>query len=218
MPTTGSPVRLSTQINLSGRQIPGDSAAATQTLSQITASVPVQSGAMSTSLLSTSLLDHIRGSWRILVKEDVAFGIVGFISLGIDLGIYNLLLAHSVGVLTAKTISTIVATTFAYFGNLYFSFSHRARTSLGRETSFFFGINVVALLGGLAILALFAYPLHLKYDHFAMNVVNLFTIGLGTLFRFWAYKQFVFLHPDRVAAGLPDDDDELDEDAFISAS
>jgi putative flippase GtrA len=175
---------------------------------------------MSTSLRSTSLLDHIRGSWRILVKEVVAFGIVGFISLGIDLGIYNLMLAHHIGVLTAKTVSTIVATTFAYFGNLYFSFSHRARTSLGRETSFFFGINVLALLGGLAILALFAYPLHLKYDHVAMNVVNLFTIGLGTLFRFWAYKRFVFLHPDRVAAGLPDDEDEdeFGEDAYISAS
>jgi hypothetical protein len=45
-----------------------------------------------------------------------------------------------------------------------------------------------------------------------MNVVNLFTIGMGTIFRFWAYKRFVFLHPDRVAAGLPDDDpDEAPE-------
>jgi putative flippase GtrA len=170
--------------------------------------------------MSTSLLDHLRGSWRILVKEVVAFGIVGFVSLIIDLSIYNLLLHHGIGVLTAKLVSTVVATTFAYFGNLYFSFSHRARTSLGRETSFFFAINVVALIGSELILALFAYPLHYKYDHLAMNIVNLFTIGLGTIFRFWAYKRFVFLHPDRVAAGLPDDDDpdEQDEDFFISAS
>ena len=47
-----------------------------------------------------------------------------------------------------------------------------------------------------------------------MNVVNVFTIGLGTIFRFWAYKRFVFRHPDRVAAGLPDRDpsDPEDED------
>jgi hypothetical protein len=50
-----------------------------------------------------------------------------------------------------------------------------------------------------------------------MNVVNLFTIGLGTIFRFWAYKRFVFRHPDRVAAGLPDrdpsdPDDDIDPD------
>jgi len=106
-----------------------------------------------------------------------------------------------------------VATTFAYFGNLYFSFSHRARTTLGRETGFFFGINVIALLGSLLILALFAYPMHLKYDHLAMNVVNLFTIGLGTLFRFWAYKRFVFLHPDRVSRVA-----DRDEDSYLSAS
>jgi putative flippase GtrA len=171
--------------------------------------------------MSHSLMDQIRGSWRILVKEVVAFGIVGFLSLIIDLGIYNLMLHHNIGVLTAKLVSTIVATTFAYFGNLYFSFSHRARTTLGRETSFFFGINVGALIGAELILAVFAYPLHYKYDQLIMNVVNLFTIGLGTVFRFWAYKRFVFLHPDRVAEQYPagpDDPDELDEESFISAS
>jgi putative flippase GtrA len=165
----------------------------------------------------TSLREHIRSSWRILLKEIVAFGIVGFASLIIDLGIYNLMLQHNIGVLTAKLVSTIVATTFAYFGNLYFSFSHRARTTLGRETSLFFGINVVALVAAELVLALFAYPLHYKYDHLVMNIVNLFTIGMGTVFRFWAYKRFVFLNPDRVAAEAPGDDD-LDDEAFISAS
>jgi putative flippase GtrA len=156
--------------------------------------------------MSESFRDHLRGSWRIIVKEVVAFGIVGFISLLIDVGIYNLLLHHNVGVLTAKLISTTLATTFAYFGNLHFSFSHRARTTLPRETGFFFGINVITLIGSELILALFAYPLGYKYDHLAMNLVNLLTIGLGTIFRFWAYKRFVFLHPDRVSAGLLDSD------------
>jgi len=41
-----------------------------------------------------------------------------------------------------------------------------------------------------------------------MNVVNLGTIAIGTIFRFWAYKRFVFLHPDKVANRGP----ELAED------
>jgi putative flippase GtrA len=170
--------------------------------------------------MSNTLLDRLRGPWRLLVKEVAAFGIVGFGALVIDLGIYNLLLTHHIGVLTSKLISTVVSTTFAYFGNRYLSFSHRARTSLGRETTFFFGINGVALIGSELVLALFAYPFDYKYDHLVMNIVNLFTIGLGTIFRFWAYKRFVFLHPDRVAAGLSDDDDpeDLDEGFYISAS
>ncbi len=149
--------------------------------------------------MSTSLVDHIRGSWRILVKEIVAFGIIGVLALIIDLGIYNLLLHKNIGVLTAKLVSTVVSTTFAYFGNQRYSFNHRARSSIGREAGFFFAINAIALVGAELVLALFAYPMHYKFDHLVMNVVNLFTIGLGTIFRFWAYKRFVFLHPDRVA-------------------
>ena len=152
---------------------------------------------------------YLRHSWRILLKEVTAFGAVGFVSLIIDLGIYNGLSSH--GWLKAKFVSTIVATLFAYIGNRYLSFSHRARTSIGRETSFFFGINIVVLVVSELVLALFAYPLNQRQDHVVMNVVNLATIVLGTIFRFWAYKRFVFLHPDRVHHHDVDLDAELAE-------
>jgi putative flippase GtrA len=144
--------------------------------------------------------DRFRGPWRILLKEITAFGAVGALCLILDLGLFNLLLHQDIGVLTAKCISTGVATTVAYLGNRHLSFSHRARTGLARETSYFFAINIVALIGAELALALFAYPLGFKYDHLIMNLVNLATIALGTIFRFWSYKRFVFLHPDRVAA------------------
>jgi putative flippase GtrA len=158
--------------------------------------------------MSTSLLEHIRGSWRILVKEIAAFGLVGAIGLIVDLSLFNLFFND--GQIVAKTISTTVATAVTYVGNRYLSFSHRARTGLGREAGYFFVINLIALIGALLIIAVFSYPLHFKHHVVVMNVVNLFTIGLGTIFRFWAYKRFVFLHPDRVAAGLPDDDENVE--------
>ncbi len=158
-----------------------------------------------------SLLERLRGSWRIVLKEIAAFGVVGAAALVIDIGLFNLLLHQHIGVLTSKGISTGAATAFAYFGNRHWSFSHRARTGLGRETSFFFGINLLALVGAELVLGLFAYPLHYKNDHWVMNLVNLGTIGLGTLFRFWAYKRFVFLHPDRVHSPDADLDEELAE-------
>jgi putative flippase GtrA len=164
------------------------------------------SGTMTAVSRIFSLRDHVRSSWRILLKEVAAFGAVGAISLVIDLGLFNLLLHH--GALKAKCVSTIVATIFAYFGNRYLSFSHRARTTIGRETSFFFGINLIVLVLSELVLALFAYPLNERHDHVVMNMVNLATIGLGTVFRFWAYKRFVFLHPDRVHA--PDIDLEVE--------
>ncbi|MDP9116297.1 MAG: GtrA family protein, partial [Actinomycetota bacterium] len=109
-----------------------------------------------------SLRDHVRTSRRILIKEVAAFGVIGLLSLVIDLGLFNLLLHH--GALKAKCVSTIVATVFAYFGNRYLSFSHRARTSIGRETSFFFGINLIVLVVSELALGLFAYPLHQRND------------------------------------------------------
>ena len=163
--------------------------------------------------MSSSLIEHIRGSWRILVKEIAAFGLVGAVGFIIDLSLFNLFFDD--GQIFAKTISTTVATIVTYVGNRYLSFSHRARSKLGREAGFFFLINLIALVVALVIIGIFSYPLHFKHDVLVMNVVNLFTIGLGTIFRFWAYKRFVFLHPDRVAAGLPDRDpnDPGDTDA-----
>ncbi|MGI8761034.1 MAG: GtrA family protein [Jatrophihabitantaceae bacterium] len=155
------------------------------------------------------LRENVRNSWRILLKEIAAFGFVGLVSLVIDLSLYNAL--SSQGWLKAKCVSTIVATIFAYFGNRHLSFSHRARTSIGREGSFFFGINLVVLVISELVLGLFAYPLSQRNDHLIMNVVNLVTIGLGTIFRFWAYKRFVFLHPDRIHAHAVDLDSELAE-------
>ena len=146
-------------------------------------------------------------SWKILAKEVAAFGLVGILNFFVDVGIFNLLLHHGFGVLTAKTVSTTVATLLAYFGNRHLSFSHRARTGIRREATLFFAINLVVLGLSLAVLAVFAYPLHFKFDKLVMNVVNLATIGLGTVLRFDAYKRFVFLHPDKVAS-----DDALEEE------
>jgi putative flippase GtrA len=156
-----------------------------------------------------SLREHLRSSWRILLKEVAAFGLVGAVGFVIDVTLFNVFF-HD-GQIVAKTISTTVATTVTYVGNRYFSFSHRARSGIGRETSIFFGINFVALVVSIVIIAIFEYPFHLKHHLFAMNVVNIATIGIGTLFRFWSYKRFVFLHPDKVHARDVDLDVELAE-------
>lgn len=157
----------------------------------------------------SSLRDYIRSQWRILLKEIAAFGLVGGLALIIELGLFAWLADH--GALKAKIVSATVATLFAYFGNKYLSFSHRARTSIGRETSFFFGINAIAVGFSEAVIALFVYPLHFDHGSLTVFMVNVVTIGLGTIFRFWAYKRFVFLHPDRVHSRDADLDEELAE-------
>jgi putative flippase GtrA len=142
-----------------------------------------------------NLPDELKHTWRILAKELSAFGVVGFINLFVDIGLFNWLhFGVGLGPTTAKVISTGVATTSAYFMNRHWSFSHRARTGLAREYSLFFGLNGIALLIGVAINDTTYYLLS-RTDHLSMNVANLLGIGVGTVFRFWAYKRWVFLAP-----------------------
>ncbi|HET6878503.1 MAG TPA: GtrA family protein [Jatrophihabitans sp.] len=163
-----------------------------------------------TSLRPDLVRDYLRASWRVLLKELTAFGLVGAAAFVIDIGLFTLLAAH--GALKAKAVSTTVSTAFAYFGNRYLSFSHRARTGIRRETSFFFGINLIALIASELVLAFFIYALGYGHSSGVVFVVNLATIGLSTVFRFWAYKRFVFLHPDRLAAREPESRRYLDEE------
>jgi putative flippase GtrA len=166
-----------------------------------------------TTVLSPSLrqrlVEQVRGSWRILLKELTAFGAVGAIALAIDLGVFTWLQPD--GALKAKAISTVLSTTFAYFGNRYLSFSHRARTSLGREASFFFGINLITLIFSEGLIATTVYGFGYPHASLVVSLVNLVSIGISTIFRFWAYKRFVFLHPDKVHAHHVDLDEELAE-------
>lgn len=137
-------------------------------------------------------------TWRILAKELSAFGVVGFLNLFVDVGLFNLL--HSgagLGPTTSTVLSTAVATTCAYFMNRHWSFSHRARTGLAREYSLFFGLNGIALLMGIAVLDVTYYILGYT-DPASTNIAKVIGIGLGTIFRFWSYKRWVF--PAHVAA------------------
>jgi putative flippase GtrA len=133
------------------------------------------------------------------LKHEVAkFGSVGLISFIIDVGLFNLLkapagpLQHRV--LTANAVAMVVATTFSYFANRHWTWRHRSRTGLGREYLLFFVVNLIGLGITEACLATSHYALGLHStlaDNISAKVIG--TLMLGTLFRFWAYRRWVFL-------------------------
>jgi putative flippase GtrA len=143
----------------------------------------------------------------VLYREAAKFGAVGAIAFVVDTGVFNLMRTGIIGgdqgfaekPLTAKTISVLVATVVAWLGNRYWTFRHRRRASLQREFVLFGVMNVGGLAISLACLGFSHYVLQLTSalaDNIAGNVVGLV---LGTLFRFWAYRQFVFTTPDEQA-------------------
>ncbi len=144
------------------------------------------------------LVALIRSSVDAVFREAAKFGVIGLINYVVDVGIFNLLqyssnLAVFEGQpIRAKIVSTSIATTLAYFGNRYWTFRHRGRTNMGREYVMFFALNGVAMLIAVATLGISHYVLGLTSplaDNISANVIGL---GLGTLFRFWSYRKWVF--------------------------
>ncbi|WP_229829808.1 GtrA family protein [Actinoplanes ianthinogenes] len=143
----------------------------------------------------------LRTRLRALVREIGKFSAVGSIAFAIDLLIYNLLLNTGSETLTAKTISTIVATTLAFFGNRYWTWRHGDHTHLARQYTTFFVLNAIGLGIALACLAISHYVLGDIWpalrSQAADNVAGLLVgTALGTIFRFWSYRKFVFRAAD----------------------
>lgn len=132
-----------------------------------------------------------------LVRELGKFGTVGGISFTIDLVIFNILLHAGVETLFAKTISTVIATTFAFAGNRFWTWRHRAHTNMARQYTMFFVLNAIGLGIGLACLAISHYGLGQFWPSFQSRLADnisgsLVGTAFGTLFRFWSYRRFVF--------------------------
>lgn len=162
-----------------------------------------------------ALLDGLHRLYHrlgVLIREGIKFLAVGGVGYVVDVGLFNLLrYAGGEGPLygkplTAKVISAVIATLVTYTGNRLWTFRHRARSGVAREYAVFFLLNGVGLLIALSCLAISHYVLGLTSalaDNISANVVGLV---LGTLFRFWSYRRWVFreLHgrvPDPVAVG-----------------
>jgi putative flippase GtrA len=132
------------------------------------------------------------------VNEVGKFGIVGAVCYGIDIGIFAVLNQLAGQKYLALTVSTIVAATAAFVGNRFWTWRDRERTSLRREYTLYFAFNGVGLLIGLACLyvssnwlgAIWPSVFHTALaDLVAGKVVG---VVLASLFRFWAYRRFVF--------------------------
>jgi putative flippase GtrA len=138
----------------------------------------------------------IRGVYErfhVLIQEVAKFGIVGVLAFILTIVGTNAL--HSgagLGPLTSVTIATIVATVFSFIGNRNWAFKHRKGKGLGRESVLFFVFNGVGLLIQLAFVAAARYGLGLT-DRYSYNVSLIIGVGVATLFRLYAYRQWVFL-------------------------
>jgi putative flippase GtrA len=137
---------------------------------------------------------------RGVLDELLKFGVVGAIAFVVDVALFNALrfegeiwsgpLSHKP--ITAKVISVAVATLVTYVGNRHWTWRDRPRHGLPRELTLFVLLNGVGALIAVLCLAVSHYLLGFTSalaDNISANVIGLV---LGTAFRFWSYRRWVF--------------------------
>lgn len=140
------------------------------------------------------------GKFSSELHEIGKFGIIGAIAFVVDTIVFNLGLTEFDGRwLPAAVISTTVSATVAFIGNRFWTWRGRTGPSLHREYILYAFFNLVGLLISLACLfisrkVLGTWQPAVFHTRLADNIAKQgFGLVLGTAFRFWAYRRFVFL-------------------------
>jgi putative flippase GtrA len=140
--------------------------------------------------------------FRQIIHEGAKFGVIGGIGVIVVLvGSDALRFDLGLGKFKSVTIATVAATIITFFGNRYWSFRHRQGGGARNETLLFFVLNGVGLLIQYACIFLVTdvAGLSARIWYTAANMVG---IGIGTLFRFWSYRKWIWISPEAYLAKL----------------
>ena len=147
------------------------------------------------------LVGRIRRAYDVFAREVAKFGTIGLLAFILDTSLYNYFVFGLPGMgdgplhdipLRAKILATAIATVFSWLGNRYWTFRHRRTATVANEFLLFVWFNILGLGIAVACLGFSRYVLGLDSqlaDNISANGVGLV---LGTLFRFWAYRTYVF--------------------------
>ena len=144
--------------------------------------------------------DAVRGVWG----EAAKFGAVGALAFVVDNGGYNLLVFGLPGdaeggvmraaPVQASVLATGGATLVSWVGNRYWTYRHRHREKVAQELALFLFANILGV-------AITAGTVHASRHLLGLesvlsdNAARVFGWVLATLFRFFAYRRYVFVAP-----------------------
>jgi len=137
-------------------------------------------------------VSSVRGLYerfRLLIHEGAKFLVVGGVGAVVTIGGAEAL--HGLGEYVAVTIATVVATIVTFVGNRYWTFRHREGHGTARETTMFFVLNGVGLLIYYGCIWILRDVMGLSGKPWYAVALVVGT-GLGTLFRFWSYRKWIW--------------------------
>ena len=144
--------------------------------------------------MPATLLDRLPARVRSLTAELGKFLVVGGFCFVLDT-LLSLFFHFTLelGPTTSKALSTIIATGVSYAGNRLWSFSHRVDedSGHGKAMTTYALINLVGLVITLVPVDIAHYLLGAT-SPLAFTVSGVLGTAAATVFRFWAYRRWVF--------------------------
>ncbi|MFI7579610.1 GtrA family protein [Kocuria kalidii] len=140
------------------------------------------------------LVDRFDALWHLFVKELMKFGVVGALAFLINASI-TWVLMHTWfqdGHLKAKFVATAVAITFAWVANRLWTFRHKRQSDKRRELVQFLVANGIGMAIELGCLGFSYYVLGLTSTYASFVSGTIIGTILGTVFRYFAYRFWVF--------------------------
>ena len=148
------------------------------------------------------LIDDAFDRLRHRGPEIAKFCLVGGTGAVVDLGGTAVLYGtFHLGPLTSKAIAVSAACVVTYLGSRFWTFRNRENQPFVREFVLFIVLNVLGLLIAEVVIAVTAYVFGAR-DQLAYNAASFCGTTLGTIFRYFTYRKWVFLAPD--SAPIPD--------------
>jgi putative flippase GtrA len=136
-----------------------------------------------------TLRSRLAGPARELAK----FGTVGAVGFLVNFAVFNLCVhALDLAVVRSGVIATFVAICTNYVGNRYWTYRESDRSQRTREVSLFFLFSGIGLLIENGVLAVSYYGFGFTSTVASNIAKNVIGLGLGTAFRFWSYRTWVF--------------------------
>ncbi|HTV99787.1 MAG TPA: GtrA family protein [Streptosporangiaceae bacterium] len=139
-----------------------------------------------------NLVNTVYRRFRLLIHEGAKFLVIGGIGFVVTIGGADILhFDVGLGKYTSITVAMIIATVVTFLGNRYWTFAHREGKGASHETVVFFVLNGVGLLIQYACIGAIQDVMGLQ-GKLWYTVANLIGTAIGTVFRFWSYRKWVW--------------------------
>jgi putative flippase GtrA len=145
----------------------------------------------------TARVMRLYATFEHLIHEIAKFGVVGAVAFVVTVALSNAFhFGLNLGPLTSFGLATAIAAVASYFANRHWTWRAKDQTGVRRELPLFLLLSVVGLAISEVPVGFSEYILG-YHSALADNISStLIGTALGTVWRFWSFRRWVFLDSD----------------------